>query len=122
MRVFKGLVLLLCMFLSSQSWATGKIIVGGKYFDNVNAIKPQIGFSIYEKILKNKLYLNAYAGLGQAPNRFEETTTWEVYKVNLDVPINNWRWVVSTGIGHQKARPWNDEVNTFELKASYRIW
>lgn len=119
----KRVLLLIAMLLCMQSaFGSGKLIVGTKYFDNTQEFTPQFGLSIYERLIKNKLYLNAYAGVGQVPNEFEETTTWQVYKLNLDVPLHNWKWVVSGGVAHQFVDPWQQDFTTYEVKVSYKLW
>ena len=118
----KTLVLLFALMASTQSFASGKLSVGTKYFSHTDEFRPILGFSVYEKIMKNKLYFNGWAGIGQVPNRFEETTTWRTVKLGLDVPVMNWKWIFSGSFATQDTDPWNERINSVELKASYRLW
>lgn len=110
------------MLLCVNTYAGGKVTFGGKYFSNTDEIRPIMGLSVYEKIVKNRLYFNGWAGLGQVPNKYEETTTWKTIKANLDVPLDNWKWIVSGGASVTKTEPWNETIKAFEAKVSYKLW
>lgn len=121
----KKIILSLCLLLSTQVFASGKLTMQPTYYPGVSD-KPyaEIGLGVFEAIWKNRIYFNHWSGVGEVPINEDDTKKWFATKTDIDFVLRkDWGMILSPGFKITNMFEENNEmVDSYHLKLSVKLW
>ncbi len=89
-------------------------------YDNGAHTRPLVGLGWYQKIWKDNVALNSWAGMGDEPFLTHEDTKWFSAKTQLD--INMGKWTLSPGYQFKHVAPYDADRGNAYLRIDYKIF
>lgn len=117
MKVFFSI--LATLLFATTVFASGKLSVQGNWYEEGKAVRPTIGFSVYEKLI-GKTYLNAWTGYGTQFLETHDDVNWYIAKAQVDMRFGN--LTASPGLTYKKLVDdhFDDVIPYF--KVDYQLW
>ena len=110
------------VFLSSVCFGSGKLQLKESYFLKAQKAAPQIGVSIYEKLVGPVNY-NGWTGIGWQPRVSDDTVFYAVSKHDLEVWLGNVGLSVGYGFRHAD-KPTGDLISEHDVHVGLncKLW
>lgn len=83
----KSIFIALSLLLSSivtPAYASLKLVLENRVYEDVNVYRPMLGVNLVEKLLANAAY-NQFTGYGSTPYEGEDDTQWFTTKHQMDI-------------------------------------
>jgi hypothetical protein len=99
--MLRNAAILLCLFISSSAFASGKLVLQPEYDTDLKTVYPTVGLSVYEKLADSWFYINSWTGFGQTEFQYVEKTTWITAKNLIELPM--FKHAVVVGVGFENS-------------------
>lgn len=107
--------------LSVNCFASGKISVQGNYFWQSKQWFPQVGLSVYERLVGNTLAYESWTGGGGQDFELHPDIRWYTTKQDLVLNLGH-NLALAGGVQISYIRPYNEFNNNAHVKLSVKLW
>lgn len=114
-------LMIMLMLVNVNAFASGKISVQGNYWWQTKQWYPQVGLSVYERLVGNTLAYESWTGGGGQDFETNPDVQWYTTKQDLVLNMGH-NLSLSGGVQISYIKPFNDFNNNAHVKMSVKLW